>query len=301
MLDSAFFTQPPAFSRYHHQLSELKRTYPFLQHTVIGRSLLSRPIYALHLGAASPCVLFAGAFHAQEWLTCSLLLRFLEEVCAALEKHTPLEEYMLHETLADRGLAIIPMVNPDGVSIALEGDASARGQAVAVRRMQQRDVRTWQANARGVDLNHNYDAGWQELHRMEQQQGIPGPGPRQYGGPFPHSEPETKAMADFLKGRRVEAAYAFHSQGEEIFSEYGAHTPPRSGILARLLAEASGYTLVQNDGLYSHGGFKDYFIDRYHRPGFTIEIGLGENPLPITDLENIYTRLRRMLVLATIL
>ena len=38
-----------------------------------------------------------------------------------------------------------------------------------------------------------------------------------------------------------------------------------------------------------------------HRPGFTIEIGRGKNPLPITELEPIYARLIEMLLAAMIL
>lgn len=296
-----FYTALPTYRRVVEKLRELKRQFPFLQVRPLGKSVLGRTLYGAQLGTASPCILMAGAFHAQEWLTASLLLRFLEELCVHLREEISLPAAPTEESLRDRGLVILPMVNPDGVSIALEGPESAGALAPAVRKLAARESRSWQANAHGVDLNHNFDAGWSVLHKLEQEQGIHGPGPRQYGGPFPHSEPESRALVEFLRERRVEAVYAFHSQGEEIFSEYGTHTPPRSRPLARLLAEASGYTLVENDGLYSHGGFKDYFIERYHRPGFTVEIGRGENPLPVSALPGIYARLKPMLLLASVM
>lgn len=296
-----FYAAPPTYGRLTGKLRGLRERYSFLRLAPVGQSVVGRSLYAVTLGAAEPCTLFAGAFHAQEWLTCTLLVRFLEELCESIRQDVPFEGIRMREALADRGLAVIPMVNPDGVSIALEGAESAGELAESVRQMMRREERSWQANARGVDLNHNYDAGWQELRRMERESGILRPGPRQFGGPFPHSEPETQAMVEFLRSRRVETVCAFHSQGEEIYSEYGDRTPARSRFFARLLAEASGYTLIENDGLCSHGGFKDYFIHRYRRPGFTFEIGRGENPLPITDLEGIWCRLRGALAMAAVL
>lgn len=293
-----FYTEPPTYQSTVKKLRELKRDFPFLQLTSVGQSLLGRSIYAVTIGAQNPCILFAGAFHAQEWLTCSLLIRFLENLCLSYSQRTAIAGAFLNSSLLTRGLTVIPMVNPDGVSIALEGSRSAGQMAAAVERMQAKSPRSWQANARGIDLNHNFDAGFAELKRLEQEQGITVPCPRQYGGAFPHSEPESRALVSFLRSRRVESAYAFHSQGEEIFSEYGPHTPAQSRYIAKLLSEASGYTLVPNDGLASHGGFKDYFIEKFHRPGFTIEIGLGENPLPVSDLEGIYAKVLEMLVIA---
>ena len=108
-------------------------------------------------------------------------------------------------------------------------------------------------------------------------------------------------MINLCKTFDVKKVFAFHSQGEEIFYEYGTRTPSSSRLIAELLASACGYRLVHNDGLASHGGFKDWFIDKTGRPGFTIEIGSGENPLPIEDLEPIYARLLEMMLLAVLI
>lgn len=300
-IEADFYAAPPYYQSYLKKLFELKQRFPFLKLFSIGSTLLSREIYGICIGNQQTVTLFAGAFHAQEWLTCTLLVRYLEELAEGYHQSTMLCGNAIRQSLERRGIVFLPMVNPDGVSIALEGASSAGSLESFVESIMKKSTRSWQANARGVDLNHNYDAGYEQLKELERIAGITSPSPRQYGGEYPHSEEETKAILRFLAENSVETAYAFHSQGEEIFYEYGLHTPPQSLTIAERLSNSSGYTLVKNDGLYSHGGFKDYFINQFHRPGFTIEIGRGENPLPITDLADIYDKIHEMLMLATIL
>lgn len=296
-----FFHTPPRFGRFSKKLAEMNRDFPFLRIEPVGQSVLGRPLYGILLGNPERVVLFAGSFHAQEWISTLLLLRYLEHLALCYRESLPLSGFPVQESLSRQGLLMVPMVNPDGVSIALEGPASAGEAAPRVEKIMKESTALWQANANGVDLNHNYDAGFAALQEMERQAGITGPAPRQYGGPYPHSEPETRAMAALAQEKRVEAVYAFHAQGEEIYFRYGTATPPKSWFVARLLADLSGYQLVDNGGLCSHGGYKDYVIDRCHKPGYTVELGLGQNPLPISALEGIYQKTRTLLLAATLL
>lgn len=48
-------------------------------------------------------------------------------------------------------------------------------------------------------------------------------------------------------------------------------------------------------------GYKDWFIQIYNRPGYTIEAGLGENPLPISQFDKIYKDNIGILILGAIL
>lgn len=266
-----------------------------------GKSVLGRRIIGLTLGNLSAPVLFAGAFHAQEWLTCQLLLRFFDDLSAAYTAKTELCGLPVRRILQSRGLILVPLVNPDGVEIAVNGASSAGPLADFVEQASCKDSRSWQANARGVDLNHNYNAGFSILRRMEKLSGIDGPSPRQYGGERPHSEPETRTMVNLCRRVRFKRVFAFHSQGEEIYYSYGEKTPVNARFIGEALASACGYTLEEPQGLASHGGFKDWFIDSFGRPGFTIEIGRGENPLPVEELEPIYARLLEMMLIAVLL
>jgi g-D-glutamyl-meso-diaminopimelate peptidase len=205
--------------------------------------------------------------------------------------------------LRKRSVTIVPCLNPDGVEIALSGPEAAGPNAGLVSGIAgERDSREiWQANANGVDINHNFDAGWKELRQMEEESGITGPSATRYGGPHPHSEPETSAIATFCLNYRPRALYSLHSQGEEIYYRYGKHTPERSRTIAHILGASSGYRVANPEGLASHGGLKDWFIEKLRRPGFTIEVGLGKNPLGLDQLDKIYKRVEEMLVIAALL
>lgn len=50
-------------------------------------------------------------------------------------------------------------------------------------------------------------------------------------------------------------------------------------------------------GIADGGGFKDWFISEFCRPGFTIELGLGKNPLPAADAAKINEQVKEMLML----
>ena len=118
---------------------------------------------------------------------------------------------------------------------------------------------------------------------------------------IPHPSAETAALVALCRVRQPRMAIALHSQGEEIYWRYGERIPPASERIARILAAASGYRLVENDGLASHGGFKDWFIEYFDRPAFTVEMGKGENPLPVGDLDRILCQIVPMLTLAAIM
>lgn len=289
----------PDAQRVGRWVQHLRMRYPFVTVGIVGKSVLERPIWAVQLGERDR-VLFAGAFHGMEWLTASLLMRFTEELCDALDCGTQLSDIDIRRALLGRGLTVIPCVNPDGVEICLHGAQSAGELAESVLRMSGGDPSRWQANARGVDLNHNFDAGWYILRQLETEAGITAPGPTQFGGTAPESEPETQSLTALCRSEAFRHVLAFHSQGEEIYAQYGAQTRG-AALMTRILALTSGYRLVENAGLAAHGGFKDWFIHEFGRPGFTIEIGRGQNPLPLSDLDPIYARLREMMTLAAIM
>lgn len=277
-------------------IDSLKADYPFLGVQTIGKSTMGKDIPALVIGSAKEYVLYTGAFHGMERLTCMVLLMFAEELCHALMHSGTVSGIRAGQAMFGRGLAIVPLVNPDGYEIALRGAPACGHSAARIYNICKGEFSSWNANARGVDINHNFDAGWAELREMEKKSGINGPAPRQYGGPRAESEPETAALTALCRDTAIRHVLAFHSQGEEIYWNYGDRTPPAAMKMAKVMAASTGYLLEEPSGLASMGGFKDWFIEEFGRPGFTLEIGKGENPLSPAELPGIYEKLREMMM-----
>ena len=277
-----YFT-PADESKRSKIISELKRDYPFISSFSIGKS----------------SVLLLGGVHGSEWITSSLLLVFARRLCGASVGNINLPEITGKNFLKNFSVTIVPCLNPDGVEIAINGCGSAGEYKEAVQRLQNRGI--WQANAAGVDLNHNFPADWQQLHRLEIKNGITSPSNTRYGGKRPASEPETNAVMKLCAESKFRHALAFHSQGEEIYWRYGNNIPDKSEQIAMALSKSCGYKLSEPQGLAVGGGFKDWFILKYNKPAFTVEVGLGKSPLPADDLPKIYFRLEHMLTLSVTL
>lgn len=282
-------------------IASIGERYPFVSIGSIGKSVSGRDLPAIRIGRANEYVLYVGAFHGTERITTVVLLKFVEEFCEALKNGTEISGVNAQKAMYGRGLIVVPVINPDGCEIALKGPASCGYFATKISRLSGGNYQKWNANMRGVDINHNFDAGWEELHEMERKSGIYGPNPTRYGGPKPESEPETVALTGLCRSVKIRHVVAFHSQGEVIYWNYGNKQIPRAQKMAEIMATSTGYALDVPTGLALGGGFKDWFIEEYCRPGFTVEIGKGENPLQPEKAPEIYERLKEMMVLTVLM
>ncbi len=282
-------------------VGELMNQYGFLSKDTIGESRCSRPIDLLTVGNRQNQVLLTAAFHGMEWITSLLLLRFLDEVCSTVLNGQSICGLRIGSFLNRRGLAVIPCVNPDGVEIQINGASAAGSYESSVQKLSHGDTDHWQANAVGVDLNHNFSANWETLKKLEMENGIASPAPTRYGGEYPESEPEVRTLASYCRTGNIAHALAFHSQGEEIYWNFGSYKDNEARKMAKMMSYSSGYKIGEPQGLANGGGFKDWFVEHFKRPAFTVEVGNGQNPLPIEDLDNIYAKIREMLVLSIVL
>ncbi|MBR5272071.1 MAG: M14 family metallocarboxypeptidase [Clostridia bacterium] len=292
----------PNYNTQRQTILALEQKYPFMKAKKIGESHVGRDIYTLFVGNMGNPTLFAGGFHALEWLTVSVLLKFTERICSAAYADDAICDVDVPKSLATRGVIIVPCINPDGIEIALSGADSAGEYAQTVLDISGGDLSSWNANARGVDINHNFDAEWEILKQTEQKNGIFSPSPRRFGGYAPESENETKALCELCREFNVRKVMALHSQGEEIYWNFGKKTPRQSRAIGEILAKSSGYSLTAPDEeIATGGGFKDWFINEFAKPGFTVEIGKGKNPLPINKFNDIYKKIEEMLMIFTII
>ena len=288
------------YSLYENLVKELSEKYKTLKITTCGKSLLGKEIFAFVIGEGKKNIVYVGGTHGIEWLTSLLLLKFTENLASAYENESLLSGFNIKDILENKKLIIIPELNPDGIEIAIKG-ASACGKYKAENyEICKGDFSFWSANARGVDINHNFNADWYTLREAEKEAGINSPSPSRFGGLFPESEPETAAITRLCRRIPVEMLITFHSQGEEIFYEYGKNTPEKALHIAKMFSALTDYTLVKNEGLYSSGGLKDWFIEEFKRTAFTIEMGKGKNPLPLEEVAGIYEKLEALMVVGMV-
>jgi len=281
-------SKPFGFSEWAETRDALLRTYPFVSYEPIGHSVLGKEIGAFRLGNGTQAVHYNGAMHANEWITTPLLLQFLEDCARAVHLGEPMLGRDIERLLEKVTLWVVPLVNPDGVELVVRG--LEKDHPFAHRLLQwnggSASFEGWKANIRGVDLNDQFPAYWEtERERRD----ASGPGPRDYTGVAPLTEPEAKALAAFTEERDFQLVMAFHTQGREIYWNYRDCEPPEAEEAARRLAAASGYEAVKLTG--SDAGYKDWFIQRFRRLGFTIEAGYGTNPLPLDEYDGIYKEL----------
>lgn len=275
---------------------KITEDYFFINAHNIGYSVLNRPIECYTIGNKPQQILLCGGFHGSEWLTCLLLYKFIINICNSIINHKTLAQEKLWEYFKDYSLAIVPCINPDGVEISIKGSNSAKWLSESVEAISQGDTTHWQSNANGVDLNHNFNADWYSLKQKELCLGITKPSKTRYGGEQPECEPETIAIAEYCRNHSIAKAIAFHSQGEEIYWSFGEHTPTKSEEIAMQMSLLSGYKMSHPEAIATGGGFKDWLIDSMHIPAFTVEIGKGENPLSLKQLNEIYCKIEKMLL-----
>ncbi|MER2106958.1 MAG: M14 family metallopeptidase [Solibacillus sp.] len=262
----------------------LQMIYPFLINKSIGHSVLGKEMPGLFIGNGQKRVHFNASFHANEWITTPIVMTCLNDYLLALTNNRSIRGVSLLPVYVQTTLMIVPMVNPDGVDLVLNGPPANETIRTKVIDWNNgsTDFSGWKANINGVDLNDQFPAAWS----LERQHNPKTPGPRDYGGECPLSQPESLAMAALTKEIDFARVVALHTQGEVIYWGFQGLEPPESESLVNEFARVSGYEPVQT--IDSYAGYKDWFIQDWHRPGFTVELGLGTNPLPISQFDDIY-------------
>lgn len=284
---------PMTYGRCEEAMEELTRTFQGVEKETLTRTAFGRKVSALKLGRGKRKLLCTAAHHANEWITAPVLLKFAEELARAAEEGGDIRGVPAETILETARIHLVPMVDPDGVDLvtgAIEPDSEEYNLAreIADGFPEVPFPQGWKANLLGVDLNLQYPAGWLKAREIKFCQGYTKPAPRDYVGRAPLSQRETVALARYTEAVDPDLVLAFHTQGREIYWQFGDIPVPGARELGEEFARVSGYTLADTPYASSFAGYKDWFIQDFGRPGFTIECGEGENPLPVSQFGEIY-------------
>lgn len=234
-----------------------------VEKTVIGRTLFGRNIYAVKLGDGAPVGIAQYAMHGREYITAKLAAA--QYACGGVVG----------------SVWLIPLVNPDGALLSQMGINSApkaQREYLLSLNVGGEDFSLWKANGRGVDLNVNFPARWGKGAKN-----VRFAGAENYIGEKPFSEPETVALKKFTEKIRPQYTVSYHTKGEEIYWRFHQSTKQlvRDFAIATALAQSTGYPLAEAKN--SVGGYKDWCIQRFGIPSFTVEAGSDNREHPLGD------------------
>ncbi|MDR0917034.1 MAG: peptidoglycan-binding protein [Oscillospiraceae bacterium] len=269
--------------------------YPFVTWNTVGQSVAGHDLLCAEIGAGSTHeVFYNAAHHGNEWITTPLLLKFLEEYAKAYAADGAIYGIDAKSLYALSRLFVMPLVNPDGVEL-VTGALNSGALYDDARRIAQNFPAIpfpsgWKANIEGIDTNLQYPANWERAREIKYAQGFTQPAPRDFVGDAPLQAPESRAVRDLTLRHDFKLTLSYHTQGEVIYWKYLDMEPPRSREIAELFAEVSGYTAEITPPDSSYAGYKDWYIQTYDRPGYTVEVGHGTNPLPIGQFAEIFAK-----------
>lgn len=284
---------------------KIVETYPFCRTELLTSTAFQRPIRTLVVGNGPRKVIYTAAHHANEWITSLVLLKFAEELAEAIQSGGELFGQKAERIRQAVTIYMVPMVDPDGVDLVTGAIEPGDIQYALAQRISQDYPNIpfpngWKANLLGTDLNLNYPAGWLMAREIKFSQGYVRPAPRDYVGRAPLNQLETQALAAYTEVIDPALVLAYHSQGKEIYWQFMNYEIPGAEELGQLMAQVSGYTLAETPYASSFAGYKDWFIQQFRRPGYTIEVGEGENPLPLEQFDEIYRDNLGILVVAAL-
>lgn len=289
----------------YQNLITLNRIFPFLNIQIIGSSVLKKNLYVIKLGKGPKKVFYSASIHANEWITSVIMMKFIEDYCDSYTNNSKLYGYSIKDLFDNASIYIMPMINPDGVDL-VTGSLSTSSEYINAQNISNNfpDIpfpNGWKANINGIDLNLQFPAEWEKAKEIKYSQGFTQPAPRDFVGYSPLSEPESIALYNFTLFHNFNLILSYHTQGEVIYWQFMNYNPTNSRIIGEQFSKASGYSLEETPYNSSFAGYKDWFIQTYNKPGYTIEAGLGENPLPISQFEQIYSNNLGILILGAVL
>jgi murein tripeptide amidase MpaA len=252
-------------------LEELENRYPSLaQVTTIGYSLEGRELKVIKISdnvydnEQEPNIFIIGCHHAREWISVEVPLDFARYL---LENYPDNPD--VRRAVNGAQIYIMPIQNPDGLEYSIH------------------TYRMWRKNRRyngefawGVDTNRNYGHMW----GYDNEGSSPSPWSEVFRGPEPFSEPETRAVRDFLLEHPPAGSISYHNYSQLIIYPWGyTHEPaPDAGEMHAIAAEMSARMFQVSGRVYGFGASEvlyvvngdtiDWIYGTFGTPAYTIEL-----------------------------
>jgi len=258
-------------SNMEKDLIALVEKYPSkMELLTLGKSVEGRILYGAKLGNGSKQLLVSAGFHGREWMTSYLIVNFIELYLRYGEENKKLDGYDVGKLMKETTLYFVPMVNPDGIDLVLNGVGDRDRTRLVEMNEGSEDFSRWKANINGVDPNRQFNADWEETDSKEN------PSFENYKGSAPLNQPESKYLENFTLKINPDIVLAYHLSGSVIFWFYNQTKDQykRDYKLAKKIGKITGYKLVdETDSDNIAAGYKDWFVKDFQKPGYTIEIG----------------------------
>lgn len=317
-----------------HDMEQIQQLYPDrITYNWLGESLDARDIFEIILGNpnAEHHVMVQATIHGREYMNTQLIMRMIEYYAAYYDDGS-YNGVSYRDLFNKTAFHIVPMSNPDGVSICQFGEEGLdnsyyrellwycyeRDKYFLEYKQDslgdmnwtdyykdenyERDdsldyisfdeyLRLWKANAKGVDLNKNFDAEWDGIIAKDDY------AYSDYKGPYSLSEPESQILAELAQKYDYLCYMSYHSKGELIYYDVEGNTSYNSAAsngFATLLESKIKYKPVQTTKGYnvSLGGFGDWVQLKLNKPSVTIESGKHPCPLSVTEFPAMWNRHR---------
>ena len=263
------------------RLQSLVANHPdLISLSVAGKSVDNRNIWAVNVGTGKKKILVTGALHAREWLTVPVLVQTIEGYVQDYKNNIKIQGEPVRNILDQYTITFMPMVNPDGVTLTQKGaSVFTSKQRTALLAMNPAsygsDFTRWKANIRGVDLNRNFDVQW-----SAKKSGIIATSPyyAYYSGPSPESEPETKAVTNWVNANKPKLLLDYHSSGQILYWYYyqSGSTLTRDRAIVQALRDYSGYAMEGvNQSKPANTTLSRWAVMVKKIPSVTIEVATG--------------------------
>lgn len=294
-----------SYQKMENDLQLLAGYYPqYMTLDTAGVTADGRNLYVIYFGNqnASRQIFICAATHAREYMTAQLVMKQLEYYCAHYEDGS-YNGTAYRDIFENTCFVIVPMVNPDGVSISQFGEEGLNREDLRqnLRAIYESDKNggytdeaydtyliRWKANGMGVDLNRNYSPGWESVtDRTAPSSGL-------YKGTQPGSEAESQALMNIVDGlSNPLLAISYHSYGSLVYWQYGQAEPLWSKN-QQLAAHVEALTTYYQAGYSNEAGFSNWCVNVKGIPSVTIETGLVPTPLPLDQFELLWSQNKEM-------